>query len=376
GITYTLYYALPNDYDSTKNYPLVIGMHYCGGNATDYRTNLMGLCDSLRMVVVCPDNKSQVIPEEQLNMLVTAVDSSKIFYHVDEKQVYLTGMSCNGEFITRHGLNNFFPLKGLFPWDAWITAANPALYNFDCKIPAVIAVGSDDPNYKALIAVYDSLKAHQANVDLLIVPNVGHSLFPGFSNEMINCIYYMNGTPDFSFEPVQNVEMLNTDSVLIDVVVKNPGNKKLSFSTSVSNKNLVKKVEILRGDAENRFSLKVVANPKYKGSLIVTLKAFDAENKQLAQGFANVELKQATSTGELTPTNFKIYPVPVTDYLYFTSNEQSLSIHITDISGKLILNFDKIDVRGGIQIQSLSKGYYFLEAKGNTTNEKVKFLKL
>lgn len=376
GKTYNLHYSIPDDYDSTKIYPLVIGMHYCGGTSIQYRTSLGGLSDSLRMIVVCPDNQSQVIPESELNMLITAIDSSRVFYPIDTTQVYITGMSCNGEYITRHALNNFYPFKGIFPWDAWITSTNPKTYNFDCKIPVVISVGSDDTNYKTLVSFYDSLKAHGSNVDLLIMPNVGHSLFPTFSDEMISCIYYLNGTPDFSFEPIGNIELPNNDSILIDVAVNNPGNKSLKFFASVNNKNLVTKTEIVPGDVKDHFSVKVVPNQKNKGKLIVTLRAFDEVNKEMVQGFSIIEIKATPASSDLfRPTEFKIYPVPVSDYIHFTCNEPNLSIDIMDLSGRAMLNFENVDTRNGIHISSLPNGFYYLSAKGNCTNETIKFLK-
>jgi len=376
GISYPLNYCLPSDFDSTKEYPLIVAMHYCGGSAMQYRDALAGLCDSLDMIVVCPDNNSQVIPESELNMLVTAIDSSRIFYPIDSTQVYLTGMSCNGEFITRHALNNFYPFKGIFPWDAWITSTDPTVYNFDCKIPIVISVGSADPNYKSLISFYDSLVAHKANVNLVIVPNTGHSLFATFSDEMVNCIYYLNGTPDFSFNPIGNTEVLSNDSVFINVVVNNPGNKELKYFATVNNKALVSVVEINQGSDSNHFKLKVVPNSKRKGSLIVTLKAFDEANQQMAQYISTVEIKEApVSSKPIGQANFKIYPVPVSDYLYFTGCEQNLSVNITDISGRVIINSENVDGRSGIQVQSLPRGFYYLNAKGNLTDETVKFLK-
>ena len=258
GKTYNLNYCLPADFDSTKEYPLIVAMHYCGGTAKQYRDALFGLCDSLKMIVVCPDNNSVVIPESKPDMLKIAIDSSRIFYPIDTTKIYLTGMSCNGEFITRWGLKNYYHVKGIFPWDPWIVSASPKLYNFDCKIPFVISAGASDPNFKVLIAVYDSLKAHQATVNLVIVPNIGHELFPGFSNEMVNCIYYLNGTPDFSIEPIKDFVVTNTDSVLTDVVVNNPGNKDLIYSATVSNRQTLSKIEIKPGNTKNHLTLKVV----------------------------------------------------------------------------------------------------------------------
>jgi hypothetical protein len=376
GTTYDLNYCLPSDFNESNQYPLIVAMHYCGGTAKEYRNMLKELCDSLQMIVVCPDNKSQQIPENRLQMLVTAIDSSKIFYPIDETKVYLTGMSCNGEFITRHGLENFYPFKGIFPWDPWITTTNPKTYNFDSKMPIVISVGSDDPNYKTIIAFYDSLKAHQAIVNLQIVPNTGHVLFPGFSNQMINCIYYLNGTPDFSFEPINKIEVTNNDSVYIDVFVNNPGNKELSYSCTFSTKYQVSKIEIIPGDTKNNFKLKFVPNNTRKGNLILTIKAFDKVNKEMTQVLSYVEVKEAPVSSNLVKQNsFSIYPVPVTDIIHFTCKEQCLSINISDVNGKEMINFENFDIRNGIQIQSLPKGLYYLKANGSITAETIKFLK-
>jgi hypothetical protein len=372
GITYNLNYCLPKDYDQSNQYPLIVAMHYCGGTSKQYRDCLSLLSDSLKMIVVCPDNNSVVIPESQLNMLVTAIDSSKVFYNIDETKVYLTGMSCNGEFIIRHGLTNFYPFKGIFPWDAWITSTSPELYNYDCKIPIVIAVGSHDPNFVAQVAMYDSLKAHNATVSLVIVANIAHQLFDTFSQEMINCIYYLNGTPDFSFEPIKSIDLLSNDSVLVDVFVNNPGNKKLNYSATFNNNVYIKKMEIIPGDTQDHFKLKLVPK-KRTGKIIITVKAFDEIKKEMAQEFITINLKEAPATvGQIGQKDFKIYPVPVTDYLYFESNEQNISVSITDVSGKEMMNFKDIKTSDGILVQLLPKGFYYLTANGNET---VKFLK-
>jgi hypothetical protein len=373
--TYNLNYCLPDDFDEAKEYPLIVAMHYCGGTAKEYRNNLLALCDSLKIIVVCPDNKSLVIPENREKLLVTAIDSSKNFFQIDTTQVYLTGMSCNGEFITRYGLKNFYPFKGIFPWDPWITSTNPKLYNFDSKMPIVLAVGAADDNYKTILAMYDSLKAHKATVNLLIVPGVAHSLFTGFSKEMINCIYYLNGTPDFSFEPIENKEIINNDSVMIDVFVNNPSNKKLKYSVTVSN-SFVSKTEIIPGDNNNSFKLKVFASKKSKGKTIITLKAFDEINKKLAQGFSTIEVKNAPVSSDIIKQNdFSIYPVPVTDVIHFTGKEQLISINIADVNGKEMMNFENFDTRNGLQIHSLPNGCYILRAKGIETKETIKFIK-
>jgi hypothetical protein len=372
-VTYNLNYCLPGDYDSKKAYPLIVAMHYCGGTAKEYRNALAKLSDSLKMIVVCPDNNSNVIQESAEHMLVTAIDSSTVFYNIDTTQVYLTGMSCNGEYITRHGLKNFYPFKGIFPWDPWITFLSPTHYNFDCKIPVVISVGSDDDNYKTLVALYDSLKKHQATVNLLIVPGVGHSLYNGIYTEMINCIYYINGSPDFSFQPIADFELANSDSSILDVVVNNPGNKRLKYSAYASSKMIITKTEIIPGDNENQFKIKLIPNKKTKGKVIITIKAFDEATNDLAQGLVRLEVKSSTASSEqINQSGFKVYPVPVNDYLFFESNEPYLSMKIFDISGKEMMSFKNVEASKGINLQSLTSGFYFLVA--NET-ERVKFYK-
>jgi hypothetical protein len=374
--TFNLNYCLPNDFDEAKVYPLIVAMHYCGGTSKEYRSNLTALCDSLKMIVVCPDNKSNVIYEGEQSILVTAIDSSRIFFPIDTTKVYLTGMSCNGEFITRYGLNNFYPFKGIFPWDPWIQNTNPKAYNFNSKMPIVISVGYFDPNYKTLISFYDSLKAHQATVNLVIIPNVAHELFNGFSNEMIKCIYYLNGTPDFSFDPISNSEVFNTDSALIDIHINNPGDKKLKFSAGADMIYFVSKTEILPGIDKNHFKVKVVPAKKKKGKMIITVTAFDEVKKEMSQVLVRMEIKEKPAAMEKIQQNgFSVYPVPVNDYLYFSCNDQHLSIQISDVSGKEMINLENVDTSDGIQLQSLPNGFYFLHARGKNTNETIKFLK-
>jgi translation initiation factor 1 (eIF-1/SUI1) len=377
GKTYKLNYCLPNNFNDTVAYPLIVAMHYCGGTAVEYRAALSGLSDSLNTIVVCPDNNSNVIPESELQMLVTTIDSSKVFYKIDTSKVYLTGMSCNGEFITRHGLKNFYPFKGIFPWVPWITGASPKLYDFNSKMPIVIAVGSDDTNYKTLIAVYDSLAAHNAKVNLVIVPSVGHSLFGTFSNEMINCIYYLNSTPDFSFDPIAKTELNNNDSIQIAIKVNNPNHKDLKYSLTVDKKTIVKKAELLMGDDPEQMKVKIVANPKYKGKLIFIVKAFDPSTNNATQVVSSIDIKLAptTSIKQQDLNNLSIYPNPVSDKIYFSESSEPLSIEITNLKGEKIMEFQHILPAEGLQVQSLKKGYYLMNVCGTETKKTIKFLK-
>lgn len=378
NISYTLNYCLPNNYDETEEYPLIVAMHYCGGTSKQYRDGLSALSDSLNMIVVCPDNNSLVIPETELNMLITAIDSSKQFFNIDTTQIFLTGMSCNGEFITRHGLNNFYPFKGIFPWVPWILTQDPNLYNFNSYMPIVIGIGSNDPNYKSVMAIYDSLNTNGANVNLLLVPNKGHSMsFENFSDEMINCIYYLNGIPDFKINNIEDFNLLNSDSITFNITIDNPENKELSYSASYNNSLLISNMEVLPGENENEFNLKLVPVSTRKGEIIITLKAYDKENSLMTQELIYIDLQaDKTDINQINQTEFKIYPNPVNNYIYFSDENEVLSIRIIDLNGKEVKRSENINTSNGIQVQSLPKGNYLLEVKGIDFNKILKFTKL
>jgi poly(3-hydroxybutyrate) depolymerase len=97
-VKHSLFYSIPDNYNPAKKYPLIVGLHYCGGSGNMYRNSLNPLADSLQVIIACPDNSSNVIPDDHLDIVTAAADSARIAYSIDTTAMYLTGMSCNGEF--------------------------------------------------------------------------------------------------------------------------------------------------------------------------------------------------------------------------------------------------------------------------------------
>jgi hypothetical protein len=76
-----------------------------------------------------------------------------------------------------------------------------------------------------------------------------------------------------------------------------------------------------------------------------------------------------------TDNQVKVYPNPASDHLFFSQNTNAiLNYTITDITGKVILQPDKI-VNRRIDIQSLSPGYYFLNINTGTNIYSYRFVK-
>jgi len=164
-----LYYSIPDNYDAAKKYPLVVGLHYCGGTAISYRNSLTPLADSLQVIIVCPDNSTAVIPDNQLDIITAAADTARAIYSIDTTAMFLTGMSCNGEVTLRQGLKKFYPFTGIFPWVPWVQSRNQFNnYLINSDMPTVLAVGTNDDNFAVLMSLYDSLREEGANINLVL----------------------------------------------------------------------------------------------------------------------------------------------------------------------------------------------------------------
>lgn len=90
-------------------------------------------------------------------------------------------------------------------------------------------------------------------------------------------------------------------------------------------------------------------------------------NNICSQGYLQPILNIATNSEAKTPNNsFKIYPNPVTQYLYLESKNTNYWITLTDATGKIILN--KLPNTNKIDFSLLSQGIYILTI--NSTLEK------
>ena len=73
--------------------------------------------------------------------------------------------------------------------------------------------------------------------------------------------------------------------------------------------------------------------------------------------------------------DFKIYPNPASDVIYFENTEQFTNVKITDIRGKTIKEFNKLN-NNKIDIKNLKPGIYFIKAVKKDETFISKFIKL
>lgn len=77
------------------------------------------------------------------------------------------------------------------------------------------------------------------------------------------------------------------------------------------------------------------------------------------------QIWETTSLDPISKFNYKFYPNPTNDRIYFESDEATLEIRIYDASGSavFILNKDLYDLKSGIDVSNLTPGIYFFQVQ-------------
>jgi outer membrane protein assembly factor BamB len=203
----TLAYYVPSSYNPVNKYPLIVGLHFCGGSAEGYRDVLMPLADSVNAILVCPEGPvtDQMTGAESLIIPLT-IDTVAALYSIDTTQVVLTGFSCNGQVTFEYGLKKIYPFKGIIPYDPYIENPRDERYDLDSDMPVSICVTSNDLTYANTLLLYDRMLENGANVTINIMKPVGHTYdFPEFTAEMLECYRLLNQDRNLRFKSPESV---------------------------------------------------------------------------------------------------------------------------------------------------------------------------
>ncbi len=205
-------YYVPLDYNADNSYKLVVGLHYCTGSPSaykSYRNLLKDISYSLNAIIMCPDCHMPGYPYNipDSSIISKSTDSVKTIYNIDENYIYLTGGSCNGKTTIKYGLEYIYNYRGIIAFNPYIPSITPNYYDFDSDMPTVLISGTLDPSYNNTARVYDSLEAHFANAKFISMPGIGHT-FPQteFNTEMMNGIHYIDSIVDIITSDEQKTE--------------------------------------------------------------------------------------------------------------------------------------------------------------------------
>ncbi len=386
GVTYNLYISIPDDYNASNKYPLVVALTGCtGANANPYRDALRPISDSLKMIVVVPNPtlSDQSIGDTKWELITASIDTARAMYNIDTTSVYLTGFSCNGPNVLLHGLNKMYPYKGIFTWEPYIQYGYDKRTDLTSDMPITIAEGTYDDSYSQVLSLFDSLKNNGAKVNLILVPGITHRFdFANFGNVMVQCVRYLNDTNTITIESSDTslplIKMMDTDAAKELVFkVKNKGIKELTYSALSSTTSIIANPTLEYSATDSTIKLTFVPKVGISGRDFIVLEAREKDGLAIKQFSFKVIVSKLISSVESTyasTSEIKLYPNPAKDILYLKSNEKNLNVQIFDISGRIVLS-NTINGSDPINISSLKNGLYFLQAKGKLVYPTEKLIK-
>ncbi len=199
---------LPSDYDSTKTYPLVVGIHGFGDRMSSYVGTAQTLVPD-GAIGLYPESAYPLPPMEEgenfgwtwwfwsdtteprfvsndvtldqtVRWIAEAIRKVEKDYPVDPSKVFLFGFSQGGFLTYKVGLTYPELFRGLLPAGGWIDAdsLHPlTLPEAALKLPVRILHGAYDNvvEYTSAQAAYDTLKERELRVELMSYP-VKHQL--------------------------------------------------------------------------------------------------------------------------------------------------------------------------------------------------------
>ncbi len=366
GKTHNLLFSVPDNYNTANTYPLVIGLHYCGGTAAGFRSALHTITDELGMIIACPDYSTfdeGWIPAADTSLFRLIVAKSETDYRIDPNMIFLTGMSCNAEYLIRHALAGVYPFKGIFPWEPYNPNVNS--YNLNSKIPVVLAFGTKDPAVLEDIMIYKGLKANGGNVSIEMVEGVRHTLdFPTFGSEMIKCLRYLMDTNAISISPVADFEMYNNETHEVQVEIVDETGGGVNVRAITSNSDLLPAPAISLVEGSQSFKLDFTPVTGTSGLALIQFEAAEKDGNGVEQITFNVNVNMAVPSAVnniISGVNARIYPNPATDLLHVEWKGNKAVLSITDISGKEFIARALLNHNETVSLYGLNPGLYLVK---------------
>jgi len=197
GATRTLSCYVPNNYDSTINYQVVVGLHGLGDNGSNYRNVLINTLNWNTLfpntIFIFPDggddpSKDFHVPAGDELIIQECIDYLDQNYSIDPNQVILQGFSLGGRSALQYGLDHPADFKGLLLHTPAIqgkldriNAPTPTGVNYNYAngslVPIFSTVGANDDFYvdnieKAVI----ELKKNNAVVEHRTIIGMDHNV--------------------------------------------------------------------------------------------------------------------------------------------------------------------------------------------------------
>ncbi|MFH1049302.1 MAG: T9SS type A sorting domain-containing protein [bacterium] len=179
GVVSQISFAVPEDYDSTKSYPFLLGWHGSGDSGNNMRNILYQLLSSrVGAILVCPDvNNVLSLESSYFNNLINAsLDYTFNTYNIDAKKVIAIGFSMGGGISYQLGLLNPEIFTGIIGHAPAIGSGqfNQTMWDNITKIRMATILGTLDFNWTAVNALMLEIQNRGGELLYLVKPGVGH----------------------------------------------------------------------------------------------------------------------------------------------------------------------------------------------------------
>lgn len=152
GLIYYLY--IPSSYDSSKQYPFIVALHWSTGRGTDMIERWQEPAEKMGYIVACPNSRNSAIWDIKVedSGILRMIEEVELNYSINKKRVFITGFSSGGTYAYYFGITypQIFaasaPFAGSLKW--LIRESGLDLKATKKKIPIYIVHGTNDITVK------------------------------------------------------------------------------------------------------------------------------------------------------------------------------------------------------------------------------------
>jgi hypothetical protein len=207
GVTNTIYFYVPANYDSTKTYPMLFGFHGNGMPGSDMRDLLnIGISSNVDAIICCPDINNITSDGTRINNLINAsLSYTRSTYKIDSNKIIATGFSMGGSIAFQLGLINPAIFKGIIGISPAIGSAQftQSMWDNITKVRMATIDGTLDFNYTVVKALMNDINSKGGNILYIEKPGMDHTGSNGYFNtqsfkdDYLKCYnYVLNLTSD------------------------------------------------------------------------------------------------------------------------------------------------------------------------------------
>lgn len=231
GGSYALALYVPEEYDSTKSYPVTIGFHGSGMPADNMRDLLYVGESYLSSIIACPDYNNITSSNMFFARVSRSIEYLSSNFNIDSKKSILAGFSSGAYYAFNTALNsngNFRGVIGICPALNIQSLAKSSWDNIKSTRMAVI-IGNSDEFFPCVDSMANEINAKGGSLKYIVKNGMGHG-----DNYYFNSAEYVNDYTEcynYIFGQASDVmfDFANNSGILVG---PNPANDRLVIDLS------------------------------------------------------------------------------------------------------------------------------------------------